>query len=117
MTIEKINPLSIEAGTRKGGAQGKGMSTGEGFGSMLDAIGAMGPAAATAGNLYGSPNSSAVLGAAFSGIGASAQQVGGGGGMNAALSGGFTGGAPYLAGGASFKAGALGGNGGLANEI
>jgi len=106
MTIEKINPIAIEAGARKGASRGKGVSTGNNFGFMLDAIGAMGPTAMVAGQRYGSPNSQAVLGAAFSGIGASAQQVGGG--VSGSVSGGFGGGAPYLAAGVGYKGDTLG---------
>jgi len=102
MTIEKINPQLIQQpGANKKGARMKGMSTDSGFGSMLDAIGAMGSTATTAGQMYGGSNSSAVLSAAFSGIGAASGSLGGGGAYGASAGGGAMGGAPYLAAGMS----------------
>lgn len=93
--IDKIEQTRMQGGTR-----GKASSVGSGadFNVMLDTISAMGPTAATAGQMYGSPNSAAVLGAAFSGIGATSAATGGmGGGGGMSMAG--TSGAPYLAAG------------------
>lgn len=113
MTIEHINPLEIKAAVAKKGF--KGMSTGSGFSvAMLDAVNAMGPTAYTAGSIYGSNNSAAVLSAAFSGIGATSSQMGGMSGMSGAS---YTG-TPYMSGGYGsgyYKSSSLGGFGGLSN--
>lgn len=91
-TIERIDLTKMKGGRAKASSVGSGAD----FNGMLDAIGAFGSTAATAGQIYGSPNSAAVLGAAFSGIGATSAVTGGmgGGGMSAGYSG-----APYLAAG------------------
>lgn len=103
-----LNPDAVRSGDRRG-LKATSVGSGADFGVMLDAIGAMGPTAATAGQMYGSTNSAAVLGAAFSGIGASSQQMGGGmGAMGASHGAGLYGstatGAPYLAAGMDYKA-------------
>lgn len=92
MTIEKINPMTIEAQAKKKGF--KAMTGGSGFNAMLDAAGAIGPTAMLAGQMYGTPNSATVLSAAFSGVGATSAQLGSG-------AYGSYAGTPYLAAGYS----------------
>lgn len=97
------NPINAEnIGEQKPAKGFKRMGTGADTGfstAMLDAIGAFGPAADSANQLYGTPNSSAVIGAAFSGIGTTSAQLGSAGSasystpyMAAGYSGGFSGG-------------------------
>ncbi|MFH0800484.1 MAG: hypothetical protein V2A66_09940 [Pseudomonadota bacterium] len=112
MTIEKINPQLVpQLGANKKGTKMKGMSSGPDFNSMMDAIGAMGPTAMTAGQVYGGTNSAAVLSAAFSGIGAASGSIGGGGAYGASVGGGMSGGAPYLAAGMGYKGDSIGAGG------
>lgn len=109
------NIETLKIGTNDEGAKKpkgfKAMASGadDGFSTaMLDAIGAFGPAAGSASQIYGTPNSSAVIGAAFSGVGASSSQLGAGGVS-------YSGSTPYMAAGYSggfgggYKAGTLGG--------
>lgn len=107
MTIETVNPLAIKQGAKAGkikGAYGTsyggampsyGASSPSGFDAMLDAVGAMEGVSATTAAMYGDVNSSTVLAAAFSGVGAYGAQSGGGGvpymasgGMNSLQTGG-----------------------------
>jgi hypothetical protein len=93
MTVERLEQLfNNKAGAKAQKIKPKAMSS-DGFGSMLDAVGAMGTTATTAGSMYGGTNSAAVLAAAFSGISSGAQTIGGG----TSLTG--YGGTPSLAGG------------------
>lgn len=64
--IELINPQAIRSQPK-----GKALSSGKDFDSWMSAmqgVEAMGPAAATAGQMYGTPNAQAVLASAFSGV-------------------------------------------------
>ncbi len=99
MAIQTVNPMAIKKGAT--GQKSKSYGTSSNFDAMMGAVSAMTPTVSTAGNMYGSSNSSAVLAAAFSGINqAGAQMSGyGGGGSPAAMMGG--GGTPYLAGGSA----------------
>jgi hypothetical protein len=75
MTVEKLQDLfKGNAGPKASKIKDVG---GADFNVMLDAVSAMGPTAGTAAGMYGSTNSSAVLAAAFSGISAGAQNLGG----------------------------------------
>lgn len=109
--IEQItlNPQAVRSGAKRQ-IKATGVGGGTDFGVMLDAVGAMGSAAATAGQMYGDTTSAAVLGAAFSGIGASSQQLAStGASYGGGLYGGTTAsGAPYLAAGMDYKAGTIG---------
>lgn len=122
MTIESINPLAIAEAAKRKGATFKGQSlSGADFGSYLNMFGAAtGPAAATAGSMYGNTPAYVALNAAFSGMGQAASSLSsGGGGMGgmsygASIGGGYAG-APYLAAGTgvSYKAGGYTGAGTL----
>lgn len=98
MSFETLNPKAIQEGVKAKGTKAKNYGS---YGSsdfadiMLGAAGAMGPAATTAGSMYGSPNSAAVLAAAFSGINATAAHKSGYG----VYGGASYGGTPYFAGG------------------
>ncbi len=91
MAIEKVNPLAIKEGTK--GSKVKAYGSSSNFDAMLDAVSAMSPTAMTAGNMYASPNSAAVLSAAFSGVNATNAVSGGYSGAS------YAGGVPSFAGG------------------
>jgi hypothetical protein len=95
MAIQTINPMAIKKGAQ--GQKIKSYGTSSNFDAMMDAVSAMTPTATTAGAMYGSSNSAAVLAAAFSGVNQAGAQMSGYGGSPAAMMGG--GGTPYLAGG------------------
>lgn len=95
MSFETLNPKAIQEGVKTKGTKAKSYG-GSNFDAMLDAVGAMSPAATTAGGMYGSPNSAAVLAAAFSGINATSAHRSGYGVYGGASYGG---GAPYFAAG------------------
>ncbi len=63
MTVNAININEIREN-----AKATGVRTGKDFNAFLGAADAMGNTALTAGQMYGSPNATTVLGAAFSGI-------------------------------------------------
>lgn len=75
--LDAVNPLSIQEAQK--GSTGKSARVGKDadFGAFLGAAEAFAPTATTAGQMYGDPNSSAVLGAAFSGVTSLRQQTGG----------------------------------------
>lgn len=75
MTVEKLQDL-FKGNAKPKASKIKGVG-GTDFGGMLDAVSAMGPTATTTTQMYGSGNASAVLSAAFSGIAAGAQSLGG----------------------------------------
>jgi len=106
MTVEKLEHLFN--GTKpKAGKVRSSKAMGVDFGGMLDAASAMSPVAATAGQLYGNNSSAAVLAAAFSGVTAGAQTLGGSSGSLAAY-----GGTPSFAGG-NYASTGMSGLGGL----
>lgn len=79
MSIEKINPLAIKQEAKGSKVKAFGYyGSSPGFGNaMLDAVGAMEGASATAMAQYGDVNSSTVLAAAFSGMNQYNAQAGG----------------------------------------
>ena len=79
MTVEKLEQL-FNGGNKPKAAKIKGVKAmGTDFGGMLDMASAMSPVASTAGQLYGTNSSAAVLAAAFSGVTAGAQTMSSGG--------------------------------------
>ena len=104
MAYQIVNPLKVDPKAIQKSSKFKNYG-GSTFDMAMGAVSAMSPMATTTAGMYGSPNSAAVLAAAFSGInelGAQRSQFGGGVGVSYGGTG-----APYLS--AGFGAQSVGG--------
>lgn len=111
MSAEVVNPLAVQEGGKSAASKSLKVGKSADFEAFLGAAEAFGPTAATAGQMYGDPNSSAVLGAAFSGVTTLRQQSGTNTGYVPAFSNGMYGSDPmFTAMGGAAKYNNVGGN-------
>ena len=102
-SLDTVNPLAAQEGNKSLANKSAKLGKDVDFNAFLGAAEAFGPAATTAGQMYGDPSSSAVLGAAFSGVTTTRQQTATGGSISAGYVPSFSNGG-YLGGDQSLSA-------------